>query len=122
VIFKNSVVISVNQTKTQDMEKDTYTTDLIFRVYKKKEFKNAVLALFPHEVSTLKGSVNCYEFVGQHGSADYKHCINITRPATAEEYADLKKELEGLGYDINVVKRQNYDKYLADFKRVRGIK
>lgn len=104
------------------MEKDNYKTDVIFRCDKHGDFKGVVFALFPHEVSTPDGCVTFYTHVGQHGSADYNYSVQKSRLATPEEYADLKKEMEGLGYDLNIVKRQNYDKYLKDYKRVRGIK
>jgi hypothetical protein len=67
------------------MEKDTHTTDMVFRVDTTKDFKGTVFALFPHEVSTLRGSVTFYQHVGQHGSADYNHCIKTSRPATEDE-------------------------------------
>lgn len=104
------------------MERDTQTTDMVFRVDTTKDFKGTVFALFPHDVSTLHGSVTFYQHVGQHGLADYNHCIKTSRPATEEEAKDLKVELEGIGYNIQVVNRRNYDKYLADYKRVRGMK
>ena len=48
--------------------------------------------------------------------------VDTSKLATAEEYADLKKEMESIGYKINVVKKRNYDKYLQSYKSVRGIK
>ena len=104
------------------MNKDTYKTDVIFRCDKHGNFKGVIFALLPHEVSTHDGSVTFYTHIGQHGSADYRYTVNKSRLATEEEYADLKKEMEGLGYNFNVIKKQNYDKYLVDYKRVRGIK
>jgi hypothetical protein len=104
------------------IEKDTYKTDVVFRCDKHGDFKGVVFALFPHEVSTPDGSVTFYTHVGQHGSADYRGCISKSRMATEQEYADLKKEMESIGYDLNIVKKQNYDKFLADYKRVRGTK
>jgi len=100
--------------------KDSYKTDIVFRVDKSKDFKGTVFALFPHEVSDHKGNVLSYQHVGQHSGADYNGCIASSRPATADEYADLKKEMESIGYDINVVKKRNYDKYLVDYKRVNS--
>lgn len=95
------------------MEKDTNIIDVIFRKYKDNGF---ILALFPYEISH-SNYVVCYEHVGQHGSADYNHCISrLTTPATESEYKDLKKELESIGYNLNVVKRRNYDKYLKEYK------
>ncbi len=104
------------------MEKDKHTTDIMFRVDTAKDSKGEVFALFPHDVSTLHGSVTFYQHIGQHGSADYNHCIKTSRPATEEEAKDLKEEMESIGYNIRVVKKRNYDKYLADYKRVNGRK
>jgi putative ribosome biogenesis GTPase RsgA len=101
------------------MEKDKHTTDIVFRV-DTKDFKGEVFALFPHEVSTREGLVTAYMHVGQHTSADYDYCISKSRLATEEEAKDLKAELESIGYNIKVVKKRNYTKYLKDFKRVRG--
>jgi len=92
------------------MAKDTHITDVLFRKYKKT---NEILALFPHVVES-NGFVTCYQHVGQHDTADYKYCVTtLTVPATPEEYADLKKELEdSIGYNLNVVKRRNWNKYI----------
>jgi len=100
-------------------KKDKHKTDIIFRCDKSGDFKGIVFALFPHEVEDYNGNVTSYQHIGQHCAADYKGGINDSRPATEEESRDLKKELESIGYNINVVKKQNYDKYLADLKRVR---
>ena len=101
------------------MEKDKETTDMVFRVDKTKDFKGTVFALFPHEVCDFKGNVTSYQHVGQHGGANYGHCIATSRPATEKEYADLKKELEGFGYNINVLKKQHYYKYLKSYREAR---
>lgn len=104
------------------IEKDTYKTDVVFRCDKHGDFKGVVFALFPHEIFDRNGNVTFYTHVGQHSAADYNFCIAKSRPATEQEYADLKKEMESIGYDLNIVKKQNYNKFLADYKRVRGIK
>jgi len=101
------------------MEKDKNKTDIIFRCDKSGDFKGVVFALFPHEVSDHKGNVNSYQHVGQHSGADYNGCVRNSRLATEEEYKDLKEEMESIGYNINVMKKRNYDKYLKDLKRVR---
>jgi hypothetical protein len=50
------------------------------------------------------GSVLSYMHVGQHGEAciDFMHDCT---PAKPDEYADLKTELESIGYDLQIVKR-----------------
>lgn len=101
------------------MEKDTHITEVIFRVDKSKDWKGTVFALLPHEVSDFKGNVMCYQHVGQHSGADYKGCIATSRPATETEYADLKAEMESLGYNFKVIKKQNYNKYLKSYYEAR---
>jgi hypothetical protein len=65
-----------------------------------------VYALFPGLAGTNKiHTCLCYQHVGQHSSADLQGCINKSRPATPEEYDQLKRELERIGYVLNVVKR-----------------
>ncbi len=100
------------------MQKDTELTDIIFRTETGNSvWKGTVFALFPHECSDNNGNVTSYQHIGQHGSADYHHCIATSKLATPAEYADLKKEMEGLGYKIRVIKRQNREKYLASYRR-----
>ncbi len=99
------------------MEKDKHTTDINFRVEKSNK---EVFALFPHEVCTYEGDVTVYQHIGQHMSADYRHCLSTSRPAKESEYKDLKQEMENMGYNIKVVVKQNYDKYLESYKEVNG--
>jgi hypothetical protein len=83
--------------------------DVVFRV--DKSLGHDVYALFPHEVENSKGHVLSYQHVGQHSEADYTACIASSRPATEQEYAALKAELEAIGYKLRVVKRMNSKKY-----------
>lgn len=87
-------------------------TDVIFRKEKSGFFKGNIYALFPHEVETYEGHVACYFHVGQHSVADYNYCVSTSVLATPDEYADLKAELEDRGYELNVIKKCNYKKYL----------
>lgn len=83
------------------MEKDEVETIVIFRVYSDGD----VFALFPAEVNYPDGSCDSYQHVGQHGAANYGHCLSISKLATEAQYRSLKLELEGLGYNLNVKKR-----------------
>ncbi len=94
---------------------DKYKTDVVFRVDNTKDFKGTVFALFPHECNNRFGDVTSYQHVGQHSSADYTHCIKRSKKATKEQYKDLKKEMKGLGYNLNVVSKQNYDKWKESY-------
>jgi len=85
------------------MTKDTGKTVVVFRKWGKNN-GGGILALFPH---IDEGNYLClsYEHIGQHGGADYRGCISITKPAKPEEYADLQKELENIGYNLIIRKR-----------------
>ncbi len=63
-----------------------------------------VFAFFPEEKYN-GGNVmfTSYEHIGQH-SACHIDYANECRPATPEEYKDLKSELESLGYNLEIVK------------------
>lgn len=77
-------------------------TKVVFRVWKWKN-ESGVIALFP-ELPTDPYGWYCesYMHVGQHAGADYERVIERTRPATEEEYADLMRELEDIGYNLEV--------------------
>ena len=84
------------------IEQDTKPTDIILRKFKDGQ----IIALMPHDVDCHDGRINSYMHIGQHGLAEYSHCVNITKLATEAEYADLKKELESIGYLVNVINKQ----------------
>ena len=77
-------------------------TKVIFRTYPDGE----VIALFP-EIPEGESGAACssYMLVGQHGSAACEEIIYETRPSTTREYARIKRELEGIGYTLDVRKR-----------------
>lgn len=103
------------------MKKDTYKTDVIFRLISIGGISE-ITALFPHQVETPKGHVGCYAHVGQHGAANYGYCVSKGRIATKEEYIGLKEELEkGFGYNLNLIKKQNREKYLKSYNEAKRI-
>jgi hypothetical protein len=69
---------------------------VVFRVWPNGD----VIALFPDEPADNEGHCMSYEHFGQHGAADYRHVSSQTRPATTEEAAELKAELENIGYKL----------------------
>lgn len=84
---------------------DDPIVDVIFRVWRGNAYGDDVIALFPtleHNGSLIVS----YEHLGQHGGADYGGCIQRTRPAKPHEYANLKAELESLGYRLRVRSRR----------------
>lgn len=81
-------------------------TIVIFRKYRTD---GSILALFPELHATVDGRlITSYQHVGQHGAADYAHCIRITTPATPAEYAALRRELEGNPYRYRFDVRTRY--------------
>ena len=82
------------------MEKNTFWTPIIFR--KDKQDKD-VFAIFPDDVADLEGHVTFYQHVGQHGHGDLGYMMQKSVPASPKEYAELKKELEGIGYKVKPV-------------------
>ena len=74
-------------------------------------WKDDVIAIFPSQRDwpnpTLCGS---YQQIGQHGACDSAMILRTSRPATEEEYADLKNELERVyGYNLKIVEEDNYE-------------
>jgi len=98
------------------MTKDTFKTDVIFR----KEKDGEILALFPYSLWNFAGDVVCYAHLGQHGAADYNGCIRKSKPAKPEEYKDLLNELQGLGYNLRVIKKQSGRKYSKAYLLMRS--
>jgi hypothetical protein len=63
-------------------------------------------ALFPCLKATPDGHWVSFQHVGRHAAANYTLCVAHSRPAKPEEYAELKAELEGLGYVLKVCRRR----------------
>jgi excisionase family DNA binding protein len=83
---------------------DEPITKVVFRKWHGEG--GGILALFPEIPADIHGHhCQSYQHVGQHGGADYSLCIGKTTAATPGEYADLKEELESIGYRLEVVNR-----------------
>lgn len=85
-----------------DWQPDTNETLVIFR----KWVGGEIIALFPENDEGF-GECTSYEHIGQHAGAHYAGVVASTKPATPEEYADLKRELESYpyGYKLKVRRR-----------------
>jgi len=103
------------------MDKDTYKTEVMFRKWDRKDFEGDIMALFPYDIETPEGLIGSYQHIGQHGAANYNHCITSSVPAKYGEYKDLLEELESIGHNLRIVQKQNYSKYLRELKRARNI-
>jgi hypothetical protein len=82
------------------------TTIVIFRKWQTRADGHGVIALFPKLPGGTSGMCDSFEHTGQHGAADLAGVIRRTRPATPDEYADLKRELESAPYSYVLTVRQ----------------
>jgi hypothetical protein len=73
-------------------------------VFRKFKQGGDIIALFPF-YNEVDYTVMSYMRVGQHGQADYAHCVSNSVLATPEEYAPLLKELTGIGYSVKILKK-----------------
>ena len=69
--------------------------------------RGEVEAFLP-DVDVNRGMIMCYAHIGQHSEASLDY-YREGRPATPKEYASLKRELTGIGYKLQVVKRIRTD-------------
>ena len=80
---------------------ETEMVDVIFRVDREGE----VFALMPGLAGTNDPSTcTSYQHVGQHSSASLVYCMKTSKPATEEQAAPLLRELQAIGYMVNVIK------------------
>jgi hypothetical protein len=96
--------------------------DVMFRVDTSKEFKGTVFAILPYEIATLNGDVTIYQHVGQHSQGDYNACISFSRLASKIESNELRKEMESIGYNINLVSKRNHSKYINALNSLRDAR
>ncbi|MFC5509287.1 hypothetical protein [Bosea massiliensis] len=85
-------------------------TIVCFRTDKRGDHKGDVTAVFPFE-DEGRGLMACYAHIGQHSTCDAGWVTGNTRPATAEEYADLKRELESAPYRYRLAIRDRFPSY-----------
>ena len=76
-------------------------TKVIFLVNERDPKDPDLFAFFPEEVHNGE-YLTAYSHIGQH-SAAHPDYAKESREATPEEYADLKAELEGIGYNLEIL-------------------
>jgi hypothetical protein len=84
------------------MEKDV----VIFR----KEKSGTVIAVFPYMIFDPKLNMTCYAHIGQHSALSPEY-YRETKPANADEYKPLMEELTGIGYNLEIRQRVDWEKY-----------
>ena len=81
-------------------------SEIVTVVFRKWKDSGDILALFPEITANPAGQVLSYQHIGQHGAADYQHCIHQTVKATEIESEPLKDELTRIGYNLVVRERR----------------
>jgi hypothetical protein len=87
---------------------DEDITKVIFRRWPKSQ-GDGIIALFPEIPSDLEGRFCLsYEHVGQHGGADYRAVIRMTKPVRgfSTRLEKLMEELQGRGYNLKIIHRR----------------
>lgn len=90
------------------MIQDTNITDVLFLVEQTEEENKEVFAYFPkmfYNKELYKTTFTGYAHIGQH-TAIHSDYANECKEATSIEYADLKKELESIGYNLNILNKE----------------
>lgn len=92
-------------------------TKVIFRRFKKRD-GNDLIALFPALAGDQSPhTCSSYQTIGQHGAASVG-LVSITRKAKPEEYADLQKELERIGYRLKIAHKFTAADYRARLEQL----
>ena len=82
-------------------------TNVVFRKWLKPN--QGIIALFPDLPADNYGMYcDSYEHVGQHGAADYQGIIQCSVPASRKESAQLKIELNRIGYRLKPMQRASW--------------
>ena len=66
-------------------------------------------------VNNYNGDVTCYAHLGQHSDCDYNYVIKNSQPINRPKKLPLYNELKSIGYNLQVIKRRNYDEYLKQY-------
>ena len=79
-------------------------TDMAFLVMN-NDPNREVIAVVPGLAGTVgrPDHATCYAHIGQHGTCSIDGITVMRENATPDEYAELKGELESVGYNINVI-------------------
>lgn len=87
------------------MNTEKTPTIVVFRAFDDGDIIALLMSLNESNNCANSGMVVDYMHIGQHGESDPYAVVSNTRPASPAEYDDLKRELESLGYVLEVRKR-----------------
>lgn len=86
------------------MDEKTFTR-VVFKMTPKDVYSGRECIAFLLDADANRDYIMSYMHVGQHSEATVEFCV-ACRLATPEEYADLKAELETIGYELKICKRR----------------
>lgn len=82
-----------------------------------RELQGEIIAVFPYMIEKFDGEVLAYAHNGGHFAV--ANTVNyFSKPA--KDYEDLKRELESIGYDLNIIKRRVHKKYLEAYNNFKA--
>lgn len=94
---------------------------VIFRKDKSNKYSDNITAVFPYIIDTNRYDMGCYAHVGQHSYCSHAWYTQCTKPAKPNEYESLKRELESLGYDLEIKLKINSDKQRQAIKEYNTL-
>ena len=71
---------------------------------------NEIIAFMPYNICNWQGDFTCYAHIGQH-SATCDGYFRQCKTATQDEYKSLLNELISIGYNVEIKKRINTEKF-----------
>lgn len=96
-------------------------TPVLFRIDRSGDNRE-ICAVFPFEPATENpDTMTCYAHFGQHGACSSEWVRDQTKPATPDQYASLKTELESLGYVLLVRHHIPGGGYMARLAKLRRM-
>jgi hypothetical protein len=96
-----TIIVEATYTPEVDEFEIEEPTRVMFLVDTDKDSLDPIFAYFPDEEFAGADRV-CYSHVGQHASCSPAYAKQCKK-ATPEQYAALKRELEGEGYNLEII-------------------
>lgn len=90
------------------MKKDKFKTEVQFLLQPTEDGAIETFAYFPkmyYNKELYKTTFTCYAHIGQHSACHIDYAREC-KEATREQYLDLQRELEGLGYNLLITNKK----------------
>lgn len=101
---KTTIIDAMNAVTDIKAGKDKQVTNVVFLMEQQiNDWETPVFAFFPNEDYNSDGLKMSYSHIGQHSACSNEYARDC-KLATPEQYNDLKAELDGIGYNLNILK------------------